>query len=996
MRPIGTITRQLLRAGLALCVATTVLADDLRLRDDQPLRLPPVGSYQLRILAPSLLELTLVTTKSPDPAPVSQWNFVDGEGRAHLPGLEALSVLADGRSIPIKGIGFKRRVLYAPFRERDLRIGNYLYVGLAGAVGDNQTVEVRNPGHKLWPASVQYRIRNEPRRWSPVLHVNQTGYLPDSAKQAMAGYYLGSLGEMDLAKDAKRFSIIEADSGRQVFEGALRGRPDIGFPYSCYQEVLEADFSGFRTPGEYQLFVKGLGVSYPFRIDDSVAGAFARAYALGIYHQRCGCANELPFTRFTHGACHLAPAEVPDMSAKFDSVNASLEKETANYRENPRHTAPQLRNVAASLYPFVNPGPVDVHGGHHDAGDYSKYTINSAAFVHHLVFAADVFPGVSGLDNLGLPESGDGKSDVLEEAKWEADFLARMQDGDGGFYFLVYPRDREYENNVTPDHGDPQIVFPKTTAATAAATAALAQCASSPTFKKEFPEAAALYLTKARKGWAFLERAIAKYGKDGAYQKITHYGDEFMHDDELAWAACELYLATGEPAFEKKVLDWLNPADPGARRWGWWRLYDAYGCAIRSYAFAAKTGRLRPDQLNRMLLEQCEQEIADAGADQLKRANHSAYGTSFPEETKRAGSAGWYFSCDAAFDLAVACQLDYPIMNDPRPAMRAALIGNLNYEEGCNPVNITYVAGLGWKRQREAVDQYAQNSRHLLPPTGIPLGNVQGGIGWTSVYQKEPGGALLSLRRRSVAALPLVRPLERRFQSHPGVCHRKPGPRPGLPGLADGPDAAKEPGLEIRTGEDQRFARAPKSILHIRSPCPRPASILAMPAFFGRAPAKTLSLAELSSYSQGLRGGLDRGRSPMPRRPASIRHRGFSRPLTGFMVGCHSPALSFVTYADGVKRVRYSLVTRGPSINRSMAVSVPPHSARSNFRKTWTVRIVTQSQRSRRQGRLRSRRRPNCQPERLSHVVADGTGWPARPRECETHSKWVTGGRPIR
>jgi hypothetical protein len=37
------------------------------------------------------------------------------------------------------------------------------------------------------------------------------------------------------------------------------------------------------------------------------------------------------------------------------------------------------------------------------------------------------------------------------------------------------------------------------------------------------------------------------------------------------------------------------------------------------------------------------------------------------------------------------------------------------------------------------VDQYAQNSRHLLPPTGLPFGNIQAGAGWTYLYQKEPG-----------------------------------------------------------------------------------------------------------------------------------------------------------------------------------------------------------------------------------------------------------------
>ena len=80
--------------------------------------------------------------------------------------------------------------------------------------------------------------------------------------------------------------------------------------------------------------------------------------------------------------------------------------------------------------------------------------------------------------------------------------------------------------------------------------------------------------------------------------------------------------------------------------------------------------------------------------------NESAYGTSFPEETKATRTAGWYFSGDAAFELAVACQLDFPQMNDPRPKYVDAILGNLNYEAGCNPVNVTYLTGLGWKRQR--------------------------------------------------------------------------------------------------------------------------------------------------------------------------------------------------------------------------------------------------------------------------------------------------------
>lgn len=729
--------------------AQTVFAAEQIISDAAPLEMPQPGAHELRIISPTLLELTLITTKESQNSPVKDWNFVNARHRLELPPTNHFEVLADGQSLPVKRVGFKRRVLYAPLRKRDLRIGNYLYLELAQAIATNQrTVEVRTSDRKLWPASMHFAASFDPLCWSPAIHVNEVGYLPSLPKIAMIGEYLGSLGEMNLQKpllnsldasNAPTFQIQEFPYGKVVFEGPLTPRGDNGFPFVTYQQVRQADFSALTQPGKYRLVVPGLGSSFPFWISDNVAAAFARTYALGIYHQRCGMANELPFTRFTHGACHLAPAEVPTMSRRYESVNDVLAQETEDAKENPRHTAPPLKNVAASLYPFVNKGPIDVRGGHHDAGDYSKYTENSASFIHLLVFAADNFPGVIELDNLGLPESGDGKSDLLQEAKWEADFLAKMQDDDGGFYFLVYPRERRYEDDVTPDHGDPQVVFPKTTAASAAATAALAQCASSPNFKKQFPEAAALYLEKAKKGWAFLQRAIAQYGKDGAYQKITHYGNDFIHDDELAWAACEMFLATGDPKIHAQLLDWLNPADPEARKWSWWRLFEAYGHAIRDYAFAARSGRVPQNQLDARLLELCENEIIQAGDDQLQRANNSAYGTSFPTETKRTRTAGWYFSSDAAFDLAVAYQLNYPVMNDPRPKLLAALLSNLNFEAGCNPVNVCYLTGTGWKRQREIVHQYALNDRRVLPPSGIPLGNIQDGFGWLDNYGEELG-----------------------------------------------------------------------------------------------------------------------------------------------------------------------------------------------------------------------------------------------------------------
>lgn len=702
-----------------------------RVEDFPPLALPRPGDTGLRILSPTMLELTCINIKLPDPAGVADWNFVDANNQFRAPALSEFAVRVNGQPVTVQSVGFKRRPAYAPNYVRDLRLENCLYLKLAAPVADNQTVEVKNPSGALWPPSKQFTAAADPLRFSPSIHVNQEGYVPSFQKKAMVGHYLGSFGEMDVP--AGSFKLVDAYSGAQVHQGTLRVRADVGFTYSPapYQKVLEADFSSFTTPGEYQLVVPGLGASYPFLIDEGIAMSFTRAYALGLYHQRCGGNNALPHTRFTHDHCHVAKADVPSPQSTFAFTWGIIAQVSADYANNPRHTAPQLKDEASQLYPFVNKGKIDVARGHHDAGDYSKYTINSANLAHYLTFIVDAMPGAAALDNLGLPESGNGIGDLLETAKWEADFLARMQDSDGGFYFLVYPRDRRYESNVTPDPGDPQVVWPKTTAVTAASVAALAQAASSPAFKQRYPAEATAYLQKARLGWQFLMNAIGRHGKDGAYQKITHYGDNYMHDDELAWAACEMFIATGEQPYHQKLMEWFDPADPNTSRWGWWRMSESYGNAIRSYAFAARTGRLTSGQLDAAFLAKCEAQILAAANDAVTWSDENAYGSSFPAATKRMNTAGWFFSSDHASDAAIGYLLD------PKQKYLDILVANMNYEAGCNPVNVSYVTGLGWKRQREIVHQYAQNDRRVLPPIGIPLGNIQSGFAYLDNYKGE-------------------------------------------------------------------------------------------------------------------------------------------------------------------------------------------------------------------------------------------------------------------
>jgi hypothetical protein len=699
------------------------------INDINPMRMPAIGDYGVRVLTPTLLEVSFINTKAKDPATLTEWNFVDASGNLSAPAVSEFAVTANGQSIGVQSVGFKRRPIYAPLNWYELHIGNYLYLQLSSAIPDGQTVVVKNPSGKLWASSKDYTTSTDPLRFNPAIHVNQEGYMPNYAKKAMVGYYIGNKGELTVPS-AGGFKIVDANTGATVFSGTLTQRKDNGYTFTPtpYQQVYEADFTAFKTPGEYRLQVPGMGASLAFMIDEGIAGLFARSYALGLYHQRCGFANDYPYTRHVKGACHSTAAVVPDMT--FSAVNAELANMTGDYASS-QSGAPQLKDVNSSLYPFVNKNPINLRGGHHDAGDYSKYTINVAQLAHALTFAADSLPGVSALDNLGLPESGDGIPDVLQEAKWELDFLSKLQDTDGGFYFLVYPRNREYEDNVSlqgTDLGDSQVVFPKTTSVTAAGAAALAQAASSPVFKKYYPTEAAAYLTKAKLAWTFLQNAWSKYGRAGAYQKITHYGNEFADRDEVAWLATELYLATGDQTYHNELLNTFDPADPNTRRWSWWRMFEGYGCAIRSYAFAVKSGRMTASQLNSTFLAKCEAEIVGAGDDQVNYSRDNAYGSSFPTPNKPYRSAGWFFSVDQTFDVAAAYQVS------AKQAYLDTLVANMNFEAGCNPNNVGFLTGVGWKRQRETVNQYAENDRRVLPPSGIPVGNIWAGAPYNWQY----------------------------------------------------------------------------------------------------------------------------------------------------------------------------------------------------------------------------------------------------------------------
>jgi hypothetical protein len=147
------------------------------------------------------------------------------------------------------------------------------------------------------------------------------------------------------------------------------------------------------------------------------------------------------------------------------------------------------------------------------------------------------------------------------------------------------------------------------------------------------------------------------------------------------------------------------------------------------------SGRAGHSDLDPGHLRACQHEIWNWGQDLARYADQSAYGLSFPTESKAFKAAGWYFPISDTLDLVAAAAL-----SDSRDLDRAILT-NINYELGANPTNTCFLTGLGDRRPFEIVHQWAQNDESILPMSGFPVGALVSGVPWIGTYEDELGSS---------------------------------------------------------------------------------------------------------------------------------------------------------------------------------------------------------------------------------------------------------------
>ncbi|MBH1940892.1 glycoside hydrolase family 9 protein [Mobilitalea sibirica] len=352
----------------------------------------------------------------------------------------------------------------------------------------------------------------------PSININQVGYRTNDTKIAIF---------RDSSLDTS-FDVVDVATGNVVFTGDVVGSIETE---SAGETVAHGDFTSITKPGTYKITAANSGESYEFVIADNIYDDVFADTVKMLYLQRCGIElTEEHADTFAHAACHVQKATI-----------------------------------------YGTTETKDVSGGWHDAGDYGRYVVPGAKAVADLLLAYEDYNEVFN-DSVGIPESGNGIPDVLDEARYELEWMFKMQDDQsGGVYHKV--TGLKFAGTVMPEEvTDDLYIMPISNCATGDYAAVMAMAAR---VYKQYDEAFAKEcLTAAIKALNYLENNLEDGGFVNPSDVTTGEYPDTEDIDEYFWALSELYKTTGDTSYEEKLslLD-LNSLENGLG----WQTVDLYG-----------------------------------------------------------------------------------------------------------------------------------------------------------------------------------------------------------------------------------------------------------------------------------------------------------------------------------------------------------------------------------------------------------------------------------
>ncbi|MCS7484078.1 glycoside hydrolase family 9 protein [Umezawaea endophytica] len=509
------------------------------------------------------------------------------------------------------------------------------------------------------------------------------------------------------ATEDKRASIVNASAqpvtwrlldgvGEVVTTGSTTVKGDDAM---SGDHVHIADFSRVRTVGTGYTLVVGADVSEPFDIARSPYDALRRDSLAYFYHNRSGIPIEAKYVGDTHSrpAGHVG-------------------------------VAPNKGDTSVPCLPGTCDYSLDVSGGWYDAGDHGKYVVNGALAAWQLMDTYERslrtldFEGLrDGL--LAIPEQANRVPDVLDEARWEVEFLLKMrvpanEPLAGMAHHKIH--DLAWTGHPMLPSNDPQprYLHAPSTAATLNLAAAGAQCARiwalwDPAFSRKC-------LAAAETAWQAANAHPDVYAPREDSVGGGPYDDTDV-SDEFSWAAAELYATTGKRAYLGRVTTKLTPAGFSWKDTG----------ALADLTIARLPERFPVDRVlparKRILA------VADGHVRDLR-------GQGYPNPSLPTDGAYAWGSTSATTNAAMIMGMAYDLSF--RSEYRDAVLESMDYLLGRNGLNQSFISGYG---DRASHNQHHRHWSHQInsalpsPPPGSLAGGPNSGLQDPVAQQNLPG-----------------------------------------------------------------------------------------------------------------------------------------------------------------------------------------------------------------------------------------------------------------
>lgn len=506
------------------------------------------------------------------------------------------------------------------------------------------------------------------------VRVNQLGYLPDGPKRAT----VASAATAPLGWQLRDAAGAVVASGTTTVRGA-----DQASGHSTHL----VDFGAYTGAGSgYTLGVDGR-TSHPFDISPSLYDSLRADSMSFFYQQRSGIAID---AALAGGSAYARPAGHLGVAPNKGDSDVPCQAGVCDYR-------------------------VDARGGWYDAGDHGKYVVNGGISVWEMVNSFERARRSGGDAALGdttlrLPERGNGTPDVLDEARWELEFLLRMQVPAGkpmaGMAFHKMHDARWTALPTRPELDAEQRELHKpSTAATLNLAASAAQCAR--VYAQYDAAFAARCLDAARRAWT-----AAKANPDVLAPAGDNTGGGAYEDadvsDEFYWAAAELLATTGEPQYRDAVTSSPHHARPVDGFW--WGGTATLGRI--TLATVPGVG-LPADDIARL-----RGLLTSAADGHLATMAGQGYPVPLP-----ATGYGWG-SNSSVTNNAMVMAVAYELTGQQR--YRAGALESLDYLLGRNALDLSYVTGYGERHSENQHHRFwaHQNDASLPHP---PAGSFAGG-----------------------------------------------------------------------------------------------------------------------------------------------------------------------------------------------------------------------------------------------------------------------------